>query len=178
MRTGCHEHATLSEAELVACRPVHGEGGHVLRALCPFHGSDQQRSLRVTLATGRFQCFACGAWGYLDEARQRWRDEQQRQAASGRLPAYQRGQRSQRREKRPVGFSRPPAAAAAQREPSCPRPELTQQLAAFQAALPGSRGEAYLRQRGMPLTLAQQAGVGYAAPGAWPICIKLTLERA
>jgi DNA primase len=34
--------------------------------------------------------------------------------------------------------------------------------------LPGSRGEAYLQQRGIPLTLAQQYGVGYAAPGTWP----------
>jgi DNA primase len=38
----------------------------------------------------------------------------------------------------------------------------------FQAALPGSRGAAYLQQRGIPLALAQQLGVGYAAPGTWP----------
>jgi hypothetical protein len=31
--------------------------------------------------------------------------------------------------------------------------------------MPGSRGEAYLQQRGIPL--AQQCGVGYAAPGTW-----------
>jgi len=66
---------TLTETELAACQPLHGEGSHVLRAFCPFHGSDSQRSLRVTLATGRFQCFACGAWGYLEEARQQWREE-------------------------------------------------------------------------------------------------------
>src|SRR2546428_1224357 len=34
--------------------------------------------------------------------------------------------------------------------------------------MPGSRGEAYLQQRGIPLALAQQLGVGYAAPGTWP----------
>jgi DNA primase len=34
--------------------------------------------------------------------------------------------------------------------------------------LPGSRGAAYLQQRGIPLALAQQHGVGYAAPGTWP----------
>jgi DNA primase len=45
---------------------------------------------------------------------------------------------------------------------------LAQQLAAFQAALPGSRGDTYLQQRGIPLALAQQLGVGYAAPGTWP----------
>ena len=35
---------TLSESELAFCRPIVGEGGYVLRALCPFHGSDCQRS--------------------------------------------------------------------------------------------------------------------------------------
>jgi hypothetical protein len=34
------------------------------------------------------------------------------------------------------------------------QPDLAQHLAAFQAALPGSRGETYLQQRGIPLALA------------------------
>jgi hypothetical protein len=45
---------------------------------------------------------------------------------------------------------------------------LDAQLAAFQAAMPDSRGEAYLRQRGIPLALAEQLGVGYTASGSWP----------
>ena len=81
------ENLTLSEADLAACRPIVGEGGHVLRALCPFHGSDRQRSLRVQVRTGRFVCFACGAWGYMDTARTQWREEQQRQAPFRRPPA-------------------------------------------------------------------------------------------
>ena len=28
------DNRTLSEADLAACRPIVGEGGHVLRALC------------------------------------------------------------------------------------------------------------------------------------------------
>ena len=55
---------------------------------CPFHGSDRQRSLRVQVHSGRFVCFACGAWGYMDTARAQWREEQQRQAALQRPPAY------------------------------------------------------------------------------------------
>jgi hypothetical protein len=90
---------TLTEADLAACRPIVGEGGHVLRALCPFHGSDRQRSLRVQVHSGRFVCFACGAWGYLDTARAQWREEQQRQAAFGRSPA--RRQRPPRRRQLP-----------------------------------------------------------------------------
>ena len=75
------DNLTLFEADLAACRPIVGEGGHVLRALCPFHGSDRQRSLRVQVHSGRFVCFAGGAWGYMEMARAQWREEQQRQAA-------------------------------------------------------------------------------------------------
>ena len=165
---------TLTEADLAACRPIVGEGGHVVRALCPFHGSDRQRSLRVQVHSGRFVCFACGAWGYMDTARTQWREEQQRQTAFRRPPARRQHMPSRRQPLPPR--ARPPAAAAgtlstdppASRAPAPVRPDLAQQLAAFQGALPGSRGAVYLQQRGIPLALAQQCGVGYAAPGTWP----------
>src|SRR5262245_37707235 len=168
------ENLTLTEADLAACRPIVGEGGHVLRALCPFHGSDRQRSLRVQVHSGRFMCFACGAWGYMATARERWREEQQRQAAMQRSPT--RRQRGPYRRQAPPQIPSRPAAVVRQRaaDPSVPpapalaRAALAEHLAAFQAALPGSRGEAYLSQRGIPLALAQQLGVGYAAPGTWP----------
>jgi len=168
------DNLTLSESDLAACRPIVGEGGHVLRALCPFHGSDRQRSLRVQVHSGRFVCFACGAWGYTETARAQWRAEQQRRAAFRRPPARQ--PRVSRRRPPSPPFLKQPAAAArtrsadppALRAPAPERPDLAQQLAVFQAALPGSRGEAYLQQRGIPLALAQQCGVGYAAPGTWP----------
>jgi DNA primase len=159
------DNLTLSEADLAACRPIVGESGHVLRALCPFHGSDRQRSLRVQVHSGRFVCFACGAWGYMDTARAQWREEQQRQAALKRPPT--RRQRAQRQ--RPAAAVNQAAAhPPAPRAPVQARPDLAQQLAAFQASLPGSRGDTYLQQRGIPLALAQQYGVGYAAPGTWP----------
>jgi len=138
----------------------------VLRAWCPFHGSDRQCSLRVTLASGRFVCFACGAWGSLAEARERWREERQRQAAFQRPTA--RGQRAPRPRPAAAAVNPPAPRPPAPREPAPARPDLAQQLATFQAALPDSRGAAYLRQRGIPLALAQQAGVGAAAPGRWP----------
>src|SRR6516225_7545679 len=108
-----HENLTLSEADLAACRPIVGEGGHVLRAFCPFHRSDRQRSLRVQVQSGRFVCFACGAWGYMDTARAQWRYEQQRQATFRRPPA--RRQRVSHRRQPPPRLPRPPAAAARQR---------------------------------------------------------------
>src|SRR4029434_8174319 len=103
------ENLTLTEADLAACRPIVGEGGHVLRALCPFHGSDRQRSLRVQVHSGRFVCFACGAWGYMETARAQWREEQQRQAAFRRPPA--RRQHMPSRRQPPPPLSRPPDAA-------------------------------------------------------------------
>jgi len=59
--------------------------------------------------------------------------------------------------------ARPPRPAP--RAPAPAQPALAPPRAACQAALPGSRGETYLQQRGIPLALAQQLGVGYAAPG-------------
>jgi hypothetical protein len=170
------DNLTLTEADLAACRPMVGEGGHVLRALCPFHGSDRQRSLRVQVHSGRFVCFACGAWGYTADARERWREEQQRQAALRKPPARQR-RPPRLQPTAPTRAGRPAVVAAARirtarpvalRDRAPARADLGQQLAAFQAALPGSRGETYLQQRGSPLALAQQHGVGYAAPGTWP----------
>src|SRR6266478_4582475 len=89
------DNLTLSEADLAACRPMVGEGGHVLRARCPFHGSDRQRSLRVQL---------------------------QRPAAAAVKP--------------------PAIRSPVPHEPAPARLDLAQQLATFQAALPGSRGAA------------------------------------
>lgn len=157
---------TLSEAELLACQPVVGEGGRVLRAFCPFHGSDHQRSLRVTLATGRFVCFACEAWGYLEEARQRWQAERQRTTTS-----HSRLQKSPPA-LRPLPSQPLPGISSSRLPPLNPPKDaaatLAAALAAFQAALPGSRGATYLLQRGIPLAVAQQVGVGYAPPGTWP----------
>src|ERR687886_817238 len=136
------ENLTLSEADLAACHPIVGKGGQVLRALCPFHGSDRQRSLRVQVHSGRFVCFACGAWGYMDTARAQWREEQPRQAAFPRPLAHPPPPAP------PPPRPGPPAEPARPRsaDPPAPRasaparPDLAHQLAAFQAALPGSRG--------------------------------------
>src|SRR5262245_28513473 len=104
------DNLTLTEADLAACRPIVGEGGHVVRALCPFHGSDRQRRLRVQVHSGRFVCFACGAWGYLEEARERWRAEQPRQATFRRPPA--RRQRVPHRRPSAPPLPKQPVAAA------------------------------------------------------------------
>jgi hypothetical protein len=84
----------------------------------------------------------CGVWGYLEQARERWREEQQRQAAFRRPVARQ--QRAQRQRPAAAAASKPAARPPATRDPTPERADLAQQLAAFQAALPGSRGDTYL----------------------------------
>ncbi len=140
------ENLTLTESELD--QPIRGEGGKALRAKCPFHGSDHQRSLRVNLETGHFKCHACSAWGYLDTHRKQGREDRPRIA---RAPLRQPTQRT------PTPAPPPPQ----------PRPELAAKLAEYQQALPGSPAEAYLKKRSIPLELAQRLGAGYAASGSW-----------
>lgn len=149
------ENATLTKEEIEACKPRPGEGGKVLRALCPFHGSDKQRSLRINLETGRFSCFACGAWGYTEEARERFYNEKKDEWKRIHRPSSQR--RDPLRPP-PVQLPTPPSPA---------RDDLDELLAGYQQALPGSLGEQYLAYRKIPLEIAVSTGVGYAAPGAW-----------
>ena len=137
------------------CCPIVGEDGHVLRVLCPFHGSDRQRSLWMQVLSGHFVCFACGAWGYMETARAQWREEQQRQAALQRPPARRqrvphRSQPPPRRPRQPAVVARTISPPSTPRTPVPERPELAQQLVAFQAALPGSNGAAYLRHAAFP----------------------------
>jgi hypothetical protein len=146
---GANENLTLTEAELAECKPTQGEGGRSIRAFCPFHGSDKQRSLRVDAATGRFNCFACGAWGYMEEARKRWAADRQ-----GSNP-------DKSRENEPLSAEKEAA-------PTPARMDLPMLLAGYQAALSGSWGAKYLARRKIPLEVAQRYGVGYAAAGKWP----------
>jgi hypothetical protein len=148
-----NENLTLTQAQLATCKPSPGEGGKALRAYCPFHGSDNQRSLRIDAATGHFKCFACGAWGYTEKARERWATDRQAERASNPKP-------------NPPGFK--PLAAEREAAPTAARSDLPELLATYQAALPCTWGAKYLEHRKIPLGLAQQYGVGYAAAGTWP----------
>lgn len=141
------ENLTLTEGELD--QAIRAEGGKALRAKCPFHGSDHQRSLRVNLETGNFKCHACGAWGYLDSHRKGGRPDDR--------PRIARASLQQTLQRAPTPTTPPPQ----------PRPELAEKLAEYQRALPGSPAEAYLRKRAIPLELAQRLGAGYAARGLW-----------
>ncbi len=138
------ENLTLAESDLE--QPIRGEGGKALRAKCPYHGSDHQRSLRVNLETGHFKCHACQAWGYLDSHR--------KQSQATRLGDHPRNLHV-------LPMQSPP------RPSPLPRPDLAARLAEYQTALPGSPAAAYLEKRAIPLALAQGLAAGYAASGSW-----------
>jgi DNA primase len=142
----------LTAEQLAHARPIVGEGGHALRGFCPFHGSDNQRSLRVEVKTGRFKCFACQAWGYTDEARENWLKERAVGQRAVRTPEAVR-------RKRTIG--------SPNLEPKPVRDDLDVVLQTYRAALPTSPGEEYLRRRGIPVELALRHGLGYAPPGQW-----------
>jgi DNA primase len=138
------ENLTLMESQLQDCRPIRVSRGRCVRAFCPFHSSDHQRSLSVDTESGRFHCFACSAWGYMDWARERW--NKNRRNPTTLAAATIKFQRS---------------------APPPPRADLAALLKTYQHQLPGSVGEEYLESRGIPLALAQRYGLGYALPGRW-----------
>ena len=145
---------TLTEAMLAQGRPVRGEGGRSLRAYCPFHGGDRQRSLRVELESGRFQCFSCGVWGYTETAREQYTSSL-KSKPQPRLGAGVRATSPPRLPRRRIaGPSRVDGA-------------ILSLLAEYQSALPGSMGQEYLEERGIPLEFAQRFGIGYAEAGTW-----------
>lgn len=137
---------TLTTEQLARAHPIQGEGGHSLRAFCPFHGSDRQRSLRVDLESGRFNCFACQAWGYTEDARTRWRKDHRKSPL--RAP-MRKAEVSTMYKLEPV------------------REDLDELLRRYQTALPNSPGAEYLSLRAIPIQIAQRCSVGYAAPGRW-----------
>lgn len=154
---GENENLTLTDADLRAVgEPKPNAGGRKLRAYCPIHGSDHQRSLEVDMDTGRFGCHACGCWGYLDWAREEFRRE--------------RGlERETAPRSRPASSQRPPVRRPPPPPPVEPvRDDLPGLMERFREALPGSWGERYLEYRGIPVEVALEYGVGYALPGEWP----------
>ena len=138
------ENLTLMESDLKRCLPIRVQGGRRLRAYCPFHDSDHQRSLSVDAETGCFKCFACGAWGYLDSARERW-------AKNRRNPS--------KLATRKARFQR--------RSPEPSRADLAVVLQNYQHTLTGIIDEQYLHSRGITLALAQRYALGYASAGQW-----------
>ena len=148
--------------------------GARLRACCPIHGSDHQRSLSIDRATGWGFCHCCHATVLVEAissvlaARQSDDGEQhdaQSQAGAMRTSAEQRILAPS------AGPHLAPQAHPVTRLPDWQREE----VAALRAALPlarealaGSRRvQRYLAQRGLPVSVALASGMGYLSRAVW-----------
>nr|BBH85276.1 hypothetical protein KTC_00270 [Thermosporothrix sp. COM3] len=113
--------------------------GTYLRAFCPIHGSDHQRSLSIHKASGRGRCFCCQERVIVPEL-----------AASAGRSALHRSASPPSWQHRETALLKQLAAHGVLR---LDREE------AWNA-------QAYLEARHIPLAVAQRAGVSYLAPGA------------
>ena len=138
--------------------------GEKVRYYCPFHGSDNQRSLEYNRETGHFRCFSgeCLAWGYVadhPEQIERQREWKQRKREK---PNRQWKKKPKRRE---WGLVR------AKKSTSLPQPNdliESEVMPYYQEQLtPDSIGAQYLKSRGIPVEVAKDYGLGYSPPGKW-----------
>src|SRR6266699_2421388 len=120
------------------------ESGERLRAMCPIHGGDHQRSLSIDRVTGWGYCHCCHATVLVE-------------ALSSSLVFADQGHAPRKR-------------AAAGSHPAITTPDWQrEEVAALQAALPlmrealasSQRAQRYLDERGIPLASASTAGVSY-----------------
>jgi hypothetical protein len=131
-----------------------------------------QRSFELR-PNGGWKCYACGAWGFLVEAREEYLRNMRvdrfyggkfgRKNGGGTLTPS-RPLKARRNENRGQsrGVNKPSAI-----EPATPN--LDEKMARFREALtPGSLAARYLEWRGISLETAKRFGLGYAAYGEWP----------
>ncbi len=152
----------LHEHELGRWGPV--QRGDKLRAYCPVHGGDHQRSMEIRLEDeGAFKkgyghCFNCKATVFVVEL-----DPERAE----RIARYQQG--DGRPTLRNVDLLKPRKRAACTPEAwqQAERSLLTELYPRMRTALASSkRAQTYLEERAIPLELAQAAGVVYLPPAA------------
>lgn len=128
------------------------------RACCPVHDGDNPTALSIDWGTGWASCFSCGdAWVIrVEDHPDAWKAGNDPKRSHTTNPP-----RSQ--EKRLSGARSDP-----QSMPCCPadlRARLLRAVATAVEALPTSPGAAYLAERGIPLDVAGELGIGWGTRG-------------
>jgi|TARA_Y100001973_G_scaffold105294_1_gene177911 hypothetical protein len=135
------EAQTLTQS-MISGLPSHLQpirAGKYQRMGCPFHGSENQRSLSLNPETGRFQCFSCGEWGYTEDEKARYKAQSPSRATARSIDA--------------------PTGARRMRPKAEPTEELQlESLGKFQENL--EQGRAYLESRRIPFEIAKGIGAG------------------
>jgi len=141
------------------------ESGERLRAYCPVHGGDHQRSLSIDRASGWGFCHCCHATVLVASLN----SLRIVSSAAGLAPRKQTGTAS------PLpSSSRPPVVQPAR--PATITPDWQrEEVAVLQAVLPSMRealassrrAQRYLDERGIPLPIASASGVSYLSRAIW-----------
>ncbi len=159
------------------------ENGQQLRSYCPIHGGDHQRSLSVERATGWGYCHSCHATVLVEipdpmTRERRWNNHVRRGTGDDILsppPCV---------DHRPASSSRPDPLRRAPTATPLP-PWQRDEVAALSAVAPvmrasltASRGaQRYLDERGIPVSIAHAAGIGYLSHSTWERAQVLTEQQ-
>ncbi len=142
--------------------------GTRLRATCPIHGGDHQRSLSIDLTSGLGYCHCCHATVLLQPLDGTGKGE----ARPARSSSFQRDGRTGTSQGRGYSYSHDvlklkpiPAPPLWQQEERAVLTTLAPMLRT--SLLQSRRAQAYLDERGISLALAQAGGVGYLSRFAW-----------
>jgi len=149
--------------------------GQRLRAYCPIHGSDHQRSLSIDASTGWGFCHCCHATVLVETSnpmianREESRDERRRADNETRSP-------SSCIAPLPSSSLRPGSARSGRSATPLPRWQ-QEEVAALVAVTPllresltsSEHAQAYLGERGIPPAIAHAAGIGYVSRSAWEL---------
>lgn len=156
-RTGKHIHV-LSESDLDV-----DASGKRLRAFCPIHGSDHQRSLSIDADSGWGFCHCCHATVLVEDY------------APDIAATLRHGGRRSRSARHPPDSATWCHITALQPHPPTPRPTWqSEEVAALSTAwslmreeLASARASAYLDERGISPDLAESCSLGYLSYAAW-----------
>ena len=172
MTVGNPRALTLAELEEMATiRPVKVSGGRKERMGCPFHGSDNQRSLELNLETGRYHCYTCDYWGYLsDQPGNRWGPPGRGSDRDSSRPSSRSSSSGPTTSKfiPGAGFRSSQDARTTPQKDAEALQARNRNMEAARRHLEDTEALAYLKARCIPLELAREYGLGYFPPGKWP----------